>query len=130
MTIIALLSIIAIILKTNSKKSNLEYEIKKQNSYNIEYIKKGYYVNELENGKVNITIAMGERSTGGYEISIKNIKIKEEKVVIYVEEKSPAPTDRVTEAFTYPTVQVEFNKMPKNIDIKSIDEKYTYPKIK
>jgi len=67
----------------------------------IEALKKekGYFL--FAEDKV-LVIFMGERSTGGYSISLKDIQAQDDTLVIEVTEKSPGPNDIVTQAFTYP----------------------------
>lgn len=126
MSIIALISIIAIVIKLNTEE--LSYKIIKQTEYDTKHKQAGYYVTE-QDGKTNIIISMGEHSTGGYEIKISKVDIKNNEVTIYVEEIYPKSNQTVTDAFTYPSVEIEFNKTPKKITVKSINNKYEYKKI-
>ena len=60
---------------------------------------------------------MGEKPTGGFSINVQKVKIKENSVIIYVTEKVPNPGDIVTEAFTYPSVSIKFNKIFDDIEV-------------
>lgn len=67
----------------------------------IEALKKekGYFL--FDEDKV-LVIFMGERSTGGHSVSLKDIQAQDDTLLIKVIEKSPGPNDIVTQAFTYP----------------------------
>ena len=49
-----------------------------------------------------IAVFMGTRSSGGYEIEIKNISKTEKEIVVGVEEKEPSPDSLRTMALTSP----------------------------
>ena len=87
---------------------------------------KGYYVQELPDGSVRVTVAMGEQNSGGHSILINKVDTSNGEARIYVEEISPSEEDTVTMAFTYPTAVVEFNKLPNNIIVESVDGNTTY----
>ena len=117
--VVSLLGIIAVFIKMNLQKNNLEYKIiQETNIYDSTYNEKGYYINESVE-KVILTIAMGEKPTSGYEIKIKKIEINNDKITIEVEETKPYNKNVTLQVITYPTTQIEFNKMPKSINIKS-----------
>lgn len=67
----------------------------------IEALKKGKGYFLFPEDQV-LVIFMGERSTGGYSISLKDIQAQGDTLMIEVTEKSPGPNDIVTQAFTYP----------------------------
>ncbi len=106
--------------------------------YKEKITSRGYAFTE-ENGKPVLVIALGEKKTGGYSIDVEKVIINGNNVTVYVNENSPKPSDVVTQAFTYPSVQIEFSRKPekviiinektkspfKEIDIKNIDYKYT-----
>ena len=77
---------------------------------------RGYYIFQDRQDKLayKICIAAGEKNTGGYDIQYDGSKLK-----IIVKETSPAPTDYVTEAITYPCCAVEIDQLPENIEIVS-----------
>ena len=89
-------------------------------SDNQEYKTRGYYVEEKDN-KVIITLAMGEKNTGGYSINLVKVNMIDDGVQIYFEENKPSEKDVVTEAFTYPITQIELEKMPKYVKAQSLD---------
>ena len=70
---------------------------------------------------------MGEKTSGGYSIEVKEVKIKGDSATIYVTEKSPGKEDIVTDALTYPIVQVKFNKFPSSIEVISYDSGEIFP---
>lgn len=82
---------------------------------------RGYYVFEDAEDMCpyKIVIAMGERSTGGYDIEITDVVYDGSALVITVKETSPDPTDFVTEAFTYPCCAIELTILPDDISVVS-----------
>ena len=52
---------------------------------------------------------MGEKSSGGYEISVKNVKLTKDKVLVYIDKKQPKAGENVTMAMTYPFCLVKIN---------------------
>ena len=134
--IIAILLIVVVIIVTiiiiKHKDSSLEesgdviYEIiDNMSEYNIAIKERGYKVIE-KNGEFYIVISMGEKSTGGYDIKIKKIDIKEKNVSIAVQETEPSGGMDVTMAFTYPCTIIKFKQMPEKINIynKKTGESY------
>jgi hypothetical protein len=93
------------------------------------YKTKGYIINN-ENGKTILTIAMGERNTGGYAIKVNNIKVNGDSVTITIEEITPGRGDTVTQAFTYPIAKVELEKVPTKLTVISKTTNTTYQEIK
>ena len=75
---------------------------------------RGYYIDMLDqpNSPYFIVINSGEKNTGGYGISVVDIGVQDSEVIITVEETSPSAGDIVTQAFTYPSCAVEFDKLP------------------
>lgn len=49
-----------------------------------------------------LTVSMGEKSTGGYSIQIVDYKIVGDSVIVTVKTHTPSAGDAVTEALTYP----------------------------
>ena len=120
------IDIIFKILENNNIISKLEYKIiNNLSSYNQKYSQKGFSY-ETENDSVIYTVAMGEKTTGGYSIDVKKVKIKGNSAIIYVREKIPGENEVVTDAFTYPIVQVKFNKFPTKITVLNYDTNETY----
>ena len=83
---------------------------------------RGYYIYTLNqtDSPYYYVIAMGEQSTGGYSISISDVKIDEENNVEVIV-KETKPTGTVTMAFTYPTCCLELKTLPNNIIIKNTE---------
>ncbi len=76
---------------------------------------RGYYVFQSKEDAAfpyKILIAMGEKSTGGYDISITDIQYDGSNITITVRETVPAPGSMVTEAITYPVCAVEISGLP------------------
>lgn len=108
--------------KTTSAVTKVDY-------YDNDHRNRGYYIEEID-GKYVVTIAMGERHTGGYNISIINVETKDNTMTIYCEEKSPKPSDTVTQAFTYPTTSITLEKMPKEIIVINANNGTNYKLLK
>ncbi len=83
---------------------------------------RGYYIDMLDqpNSPYFVIINSGERNTGGYGISVVDIGVQDGEVIITVEETMPSPNDIVTQAFTYPSCAVVFDKLPENFRVISI----------
>ena len=114
---------ILMILEKNQLISILNYEIlNNSENYNNKYKRRGFS-SEIEKTTKSViyTIAMGEKQTGGYSIEIKKIKIKGNNVSIYVTEKVPGEDEIVTEALTYPIVQIKFNQFPSSIEVRNYE---------
>lgn len=107
-------------LPENGKCGNVEFKISNDlpaTRRNSE--KRGYFIDTLEqeNSPYFIFICSGMRSTGGYGIKIVDLGIQDGVFVVICEETSPAPTDMVTEALTYPYCQLTLDHMPSKIRI-------------
>lgn len=92
--------------------------------HSIEALKKekGYFL--FPEDQV-LVIFMGERSTGGYSISLKDIQSHNDTLVIEVTEKSPGPNDIVTQAFTYPMLILQLEDDFSEFKIKNqLEELY------
>jgi len=124
-----------IVINEETKNYYSEVEIKEieykynilQSSNNSNYPKTGYIVEQTENG-FTITIAMGEKKTGGYSISIEKVEINNNKANIFVKEKKPGAI--AIDVLTYPIVQITFNELPKEVHIINTDTKTEYQEIK
>ena len=115
------------VLERNKITSNLEYEILENASkYNMKFKKRGYTY-EIEDESIIYTIAMGEKNTGGYSIRIQKVKIKGNSVSIYVTEKVPGMNEFVTDAFTYPIVQIKFNHLPSKVEVINYETGDIFP---
>ena len=106
----------------------LRYKVINNLDNNKTYKQRGYTY-EYDNGHI-FTIAMGEKPTGGYSISIRKTKIKKLAIIIYVSEKEPGLGEIVTEALTYPIAQIKLNAYPSNIQIVNYDTNEVYPRLK
>ena len=123
------LEIILNVLKKNKIIIVLEYKIiNNLGQYNGIFRRRGYLY-KIEGDSVIYTIAMGEKTSGGYSIEVKEVKIKGDSATIYVTEKSPGKEDIVTNALTYPIVQVKFNKFPSSIEVISYDSGEIFPSL-
>ena len=82
----------------------------------------GIILKVLENNNSIIyTICMGQMYCGGYSINVKEVKTEGDIATIYVEEKSPGKDEIVTDALTYPIIQVKFYQIPSRIKILNYD---------
>ena len=82
---------------------------------------RGYYVDTKNepNAPYQYIICMGEKNTGGYSLKIKEVNKIGKKVEVIVEEIEPGKDQVVTEAFTYPTLIIEFPEYQEKITIKN-----------
>ncbi len=81
--------------------------------------RRGYLV-ESTRSKATVTIALGEKNTGGYSIELTKIRVNNSSATIYVKENKPAPGSMVTQAITYPILKIEFETNPGEITV--VDE--------
>ena len=96
--------------------------------YNKDYEKRGYYKDLDENNTVFITIAMGEKPSGGYSIGVEKIEMDDNKVTtIYVNEKKPGNDVIVTDALTYPVVQIKFRTSPSEVTVLNYETGEKFP---
>jgi len=110
-------------ISDNSSKYSIDNEM---DYYDSNYSKRGIYYDTLNepNAPSFYTIAMGSQSSGGYNISIEEVKIDEDNnVEVIVKETKPSPDEMTTEAITYPICKLTLPKHPKSIIFKSNDEK-------
>lgn len=105
--------------------SNIKYII--HDNYHqgtFDYSKRGYYVDTLNqpNAPYYYIITMGEQDTGGFSISIIDVKIDNEKnVEVIVKENKPRPDDMVTLALTRPACCLELSESANSIKIKNTE---------
>lgn len=57
-----------------------------------------------------LVIFLGQRSTGGYSISLKTIQSQGDSLSIETYEKSPNPGDMVTQVLTYPLLILQLDQ--------------------
>ena len=111
------LDIIFDIFENNNIYLEIKYEIINRNGFNLQqYNERGYYYEKV-NDTLICTIAMGEKTSGGYAIEIQKVKIKGNSVIINVNEILPKPGDAVTDAITYPIAKIKFYKIPDEIEV-------------
>lgn len=58
-----------------------------------------------------LVVFMGERPTGGYQIMLKSLGKSGNALMVRTSEKSPGPTDLVTQAFTYPMLLIQLQEI-------------------
>lgn len=85
-------------------------------SDNSKYVNRGYYLEKMEDGSYLLTVAMGGKNSGGYNISINDVLLYDD-TTIYVYEIYPELDEFTTEVLTYPIAQVKFSKKPKKINV-------------
>ena len=104
------------LVENTDYKVNGEYKGK---SFNL--AKRGYYIdttNEHSSPYLYI-ICMGQKSSGGYSLKVKEVNKSGNKTEVIIEEIAPNDNDIVTMALTTPTIVVEFPKYQDNIVIKN-----------
>ena len=116
-----------IIYEILDKEKEVQYKVTNTDYYNSNYVDKGYYVDTKDN-KTIVTVTSGQHSTGGYDIKVVKVSIKDKKAYIYVDEISPNPKDIVTEAFTYPTITIEFDNILDEIFVANVNTNQEYEK--
>lgn len=109
-------------------KEVIGYKVVAKQEYSDIY-ERGYYVKEQKDGTQLVTIAMGKKNTGGYEINVLKVNINDDTALIYVEETSPSDKDVVTMALTAPYVQIQFDKPLTIAIVQNIDTGYEFEKI-
>lgn len=85
---------------------------------------RGFYIDSLNqpNSPYYIYITAGERRTGGYSLSVKDIEIDNDKTLRFIiEESKPEADQMVTMALTYPTLCIEMEEYPYTIEVVDID---------
>ena len=87
----------------------------------LDLTQRGYYIDTLNepNAPYFYIICMGEQTTGGYSLEIKDVNKVEDKTEVIVKENKPGKNSVVTDALTTPTIMIEFPEMQKNIVIKN-----------
>lgn len=111
-------------LSDSGEVCGFKYEILMKEYYESSHKTRGYHMDTLNepNAPYYYWIFMGERSTGGYSISVYDILSDGAgNVIIKVEETSPGPMDHVTEAFTYPSCSVSLYPCPVSVSIMDLD---------
>lgn len=91
-------------------------------SKKITYKGNSYLITE-EDGKVYLTVGMGEKNHGGYGIEIVDVKIKGQDVTLEVLETYPDPWATTASVINYPTDTIELSGKPKNVMINKVTKK-------
>ena len=114
------------IIKNVFDRNNIFYKIKGLDQNNSNYEERGYY--EYETQYITfITVAMGEKPSGGYSIDVQKIEMNGEGVTIYVNEKEPEEGVMETSVMTYPAVQIKFNFVTSNITVVNNETGEKFP---
>lgn len=74
------------------------------------------------NTRAVVIAYQGRKNTGGYGISIAEIRREGTTLLVKVNEQSPKPTDVVTDALTSPFVAVSIPRPPEGVSVKYDDE--------
>lgn len=117
------------IIREDYQTTDLSYEQLSSHYYINDYLEKGYYLEDMEDGKLKVIISMGQQHTGGYSLSIQKIHIINDDVYIYVKEGYPPKDAIVTMASETPNVQLVFNRNPNLIVIQNVENDEYYKKI-
>lgn len=86
-----------------------------QSSFEMYKNDRGYYYDAETQVLV---IFMGQRSTGGYSIVLREIEAADGVLQVIVQEKSPGPNDIVTQAFTYPALILKLEDSYQDFNIQ------------
>ena len=92
------------------------------------YTKRGYLYVENGNSKV-LSIAMGEKPTSGFSLSVTNIFKKGNDYYVYVKEQQPNATESSIALLTHPVVSINLDEKPDKIfvyNVESGEEFYNY----
>lgn len=90
-----------------------EYTILRSQEYGPE-LEKGWYIRDTDYGKY-ILICDGMKPSGGYYIDISDISYDPEKDIVLITVTTSRDRSVVTDALTYPTCSVSFDKLPDNV---------------
>ena len=95
---------------------------------NSKYEKRGIYYEE-DNDVANVTVASGEKPSGGYSIKVDKIETEGKDVTIYVYEIKPTKNKVVSTVITYPVVQIKFNPIPSKVYVLNNETRESFPLI-
>ena len=95
------------------------YTLNVDKAYNVTGLDRGYmlFMGSEMDSPMTFVICSGTKNTGGHDIKVVDLGMDGNKVVIVVEETSPAPDEMVTEGFEYPYCAIQFDKMPESFEI-------------
>lgn len=104
-------------------KEDIKYEINNDLSYyDNKYSRRGVTYDTLNtlNAPSYYFISSGQKNTGGYTISIKEVNIDNQgNVEVIINETSPSPEGVTTQALTYPVCSIKFDTQPISIIFKT-----------
>lgn len=90
------------------------------------YTRKGYQLLE-QNNQLNLYIAIGEKPSSGYTLSIYGAyKNDNDDLVIYVSEKSPDANEELVTMIAHPVLRIVLEEAPKSISIYDIETGEAY----
>ncbi|NQY29574.1 MAG: protease complex subunit PrcB family protein [Flavobacteriaceae bacterium] len=76
--------------------------------------KPGFSIPKVDFSKETIiAVFMGEKTTGGFSVTIENVKEENKKLIVKIKETKPGPKDMVTMAITQPFCFVKINNVGK-----------------
>ena len=117
------------VLERNNIIVKLDYEIIDDlDDGNSKYAKRGIYYEE-DNDGANVTVASGEKPSGGYSIKVDKIETEGKDVTIYVYEIKPTKDEVVSTVITYPVVQINFNPIPSRVSVINNETEESFPLI-
>ena len=83
--------------------------------------KPGFSIPKIDFSKETvIAVFMGEKNTGGFAVTIENVKQENEKLIVQIRETKPGPKDMVTLAINQPFCFVKVN---------SVDKEFVFEKL-
>ena len=95
------------------------YTLDVDSAFNVTGLDRGYLLfTGIDLGSpATFVICSGTKNTGGHDIKVVDLGMDGNKVVIVVEETSPAPDEMVTEGFEYPYCVIQFDEIPESFEI-------------
>lgn len=76
--------------------------------------KPGFTIPNIDFSKETIVaVFMGEKTSGGYAVSIESVREENEKIIVQIKEIKPGPKDMVTMVITQPFCFVKINSAGK-----------------
>jgi len=78
--------------------------------------KPGFPIPDIDFSKETIVaVFMGEKSTGGFGVSVEEVKEENRKLMVAIKERKPNPKDMVTTVITQPFCIVKINSANKEL---------------
>ena len=85
--------------------------------------KPGFTIPSIDFSKETvIAVFMGEKTSGGYAVSVESVKEEGEQVIIQIKEIKPGPKDMVTMVITQPFCFVKINRVGKEFVFENLIE--------